>query len=72
MDNQHPDPSRYWRHRRRLAYTAMGSLLTTLAVALFGNVRAPELVEGLAWVFGIIVIGYYGNNAIEAFSKRGP
>ncbi len=72
MTDQHPDPSRYWKHRRRLAYTAMCALLVTLAVALFGTVRAPELVEGLAWVFGIIVIGYYGNNAIEAFSKRGP
>lgn len=72
MTDQHPDPSRYWKHRRRLAYTAMAALLVTLAVALFGTVRAPELVEGLAWVFGIIVIGYYGNNAIEAFSKRGP
>lgn len=72
MTDQHPDPSRYWKHRRRLAYTAMCALLVTLAVALFGTVRAPELVGGLAWVFGIIVIGYYGNNAIEAFSKRGP
>lgn len=75
MDNrvtdreQHPDPSRYWRHRRRLAYTAMACLIVTLAVALFGTVRSPELVEGLAWAFATIVIGYYGNNAIEAFSR---
>lgn len=72
MAGQHPDPSRYWKHRRRLAYTAMAALLVMLGVSLFGTVRAPELVQGLAWVFGMIVIGYYGNNAIEAFSQRGP
>lgn len=72
MTGQHPDPERYWRHRRRLAYTAMLALLVTLGVALFGTVRSPELVQGLGWAFATIVIGYYGNNAIEAFSKRGP
>lgn len=71
MDNQHPDPERYWRHRRRLAYMAMAALLITLAAALFAPVRPASLhlLEGLAWVFGVIVIGYYGNNAIESFSR---
>ena len=71
MTDQHPDPERYWKHRRRLAYTARGALLLTLAAALFAPVRPSSvpLLEGLAWVFGAIVIGYYGNNAIESFSK---
>lgn len=71
MTDQHPDPERYWRHRRRLAYTAMGALLVTLAAGLFAPVRPSSvpLLEGLAWVFGVIVIGYYGNNAIESFSR---
>ncbi|WP_379945074.1 hypothetical protein OZ656_06105 [Marinobacter sp. LM1] len=71
MTDPHPDPERYWKHRRRLAYTAMGALLLTLAAALFTPVRPSSvpLLEGLAWVFGVIVIGYYGNNAIESFSR---
>lgn len=71
MTDNHPDPERYWKHRRRLAYTAMGALLATLVAALFAPIReaAIPLLEGLAWVFGFIVIGYYGNNAIEAFSR---
>lgn len=71
MTEQHPDPERYWKHRRRLAYTAMVALLVTLAAALVAPVREPSLplLEGLAWVFGVIVIGYYGNNAIESFSR---
>ena len=48
----------------------MAALLVILLASLFGNVRSPELVQGLAWAFATIVIGYYGNNAIEAFSKR--
>ncbi len=71
MTEPHPDPERYWRHRRRLAYTAMAALLVTLAAALLAPVRSANLplLEGLAWVFGVIVIGYYSNNAIESFSK---
>jgi len=71
MTEQHPDPATHWKHRRRLAYTAMAALLITLAAALFYPVREASipLLEGLAWVFGFVVIGYYGNNAIESFSK---
>lgn len=74
MTEQHPDPSVYWKHRRRLAYTAMAALLVTLAAALFIPLRdsAIPLLEGLAWVFGVIVVTYYGGNAIESlkWSKR--
>jgi uncharacterized MAPEG superfamily protein len=49
----------------------MGALLFTLACALFAPVREANapLLESLAWAFAFIVIGYYGNNAIESFSK---
>ncbi|MGP9834224.1 hypothetical protein [Marinobacter sp. NSM] len=71
MSDSHPDPERYWKHRRRLAYTAMGALLVTLAAGLFFELRASNLplIESLGWAFAVIVIGYYGNNAIEAFSR---
>jgi hypothetical protein len=49
----------------------MGALLVTLAAGLFAPLRASSmpLLESLAWAFAFIVIGYYGNNAIESFSK---
>jgi hypothetical protein len=49
----------------------MAALLFTLACALFAPVREATipLIETLAWAFAVIVIGYYGNNAIEAFSR---
>lgn len=67
----HPDPSTHWKHRRRLAYWAMWALTAMLIAALTGRVNPAviPLLEGLAWVFAIIVLGYYGNNAIESFSK---
>lgn len=71
MSDPHPDPERYWRHRRRLAYTAMAALLVTLGAALFAPIREAvvPLIEGLAWGFVVIVLGYYGNNAIESFTR---
>lgn len=71
MIDKHPDPSTYWFHRRRLAYVAMTALVTTLGAALAGfvNPAVMPLIEGLSWVFAVIVLGYYGNNAIEAFAK---
>tara|TARA_Y100001951_G_C11100093_1_gene161537 strand:- start:119 stop:277 length:159 start_codon:yes stop_codon:yes gene_type:complete len=49
----------------------MGALLVTLAAGLFAPLRESSmpLLESLAWAFAFIVIGYYGNNAIESFSK---
>lgn len=70
-DSLPPRPADYWLHRRRLAYVAMTALVTTLGAALAGFVSpaAMPLIEGLSWVFAAIVLGYYGNNAIEAFAK---
>lgn len=73
MTAEHPDPARYWRHRRRLAYWSMTALSVALAMALAGRVPEPmtQLVEGLCWIFGVVVMGYYGGNAIEAMARRG-
>lgn len=71
MDNQHPDPSRLWKHRRRLAYWSMGALTVAMLAGIFGDVKSPELVEGICWVFGIVVVSYYGGNAAEALATRG-
>lgn len=70
-DNEHPDPARLWKHRRRLAYWSMTALSLSLLAGLFYGVRSPELVEGICWVFGIVVVSYYGGNAAEALASRG-
>lgn len=69
-----PRPKDHWLHRRRLAYVNQIALLVMLA-AIFLN-RIPsgleELASTMAWTFSfLITVGYYGNTAAEAFSKRG-
>lgn len=71
MDNEHPDPGLLWRHRRRMAYWAMTALTVSLICALFIEIKNPYLVEGICWVFGIVVVSYYGGNAAEALASRG-
>lgn len=72
MTDEHPDPGRWWKHRRRMAYVSLAAIIISLTCALAGVIREPmiPLVEGLCWVLGVIVIGYFGNNAIEAFSQK--
>lgn len=71
MGDSHPDPNQWWFHRRLMAYVSLTSIVLSLLAAISG--RVPEanagLVEGLCWVFGFIVLGYYGNNAFEAFAR---
>ena len=71
VDNQHPDPARLWKHRRRLAYWAMAALTVSLGFGLVGVVRSPDLVEGICWAFAVVVLAYYGGNAAEAMANRG-
>ncbi|MDX1816099.1 MAG: hypothetical protein R3180_00160 [Marinobacter sp.] len=71
-DDSNPNPNRWWFHRRMMAYIALSALVVTMAAILFGSVN-PELsepIQGIAWVFGFVVLGYYGNNALEAFANR--
>lgn len=72
--NQHPDPARWWRHRRRLAYWAMSALTLMALAGATGQIRADAvpLLQTIAWVFGIVVVAYYGNNAAEALATKGP
>lgn len=71
MVDKHPDPNQWWFHRRLMAYVSLFCIVVSLIAAITG--RVPEthadLVEGLCWVFGFVVIGYYGNNAFEAFAR---
>lgn len=71
--SEHPNPLDHWRHRRRLAYASFLMLvLITLGVFLD---RIPAtlqpVMEALIWVYAFLIIGYYGNNALDAWAKRG-
>lgn len=75
--DRHPNPLTLWRHRRRHSYAALiGSLgLTALLVA--AEIWRPGTVEGLEPMigpaytfFGLVVLAYISNCAIEAWIDR--
>lgn len=76
-DEQHPDPERWWKHRRRGFYTGIWwALLQTPVWGLIAFYNAPVL-QSLDVVIGssygvsmVLIISYYGNNAAEAFASR--
>lgn len=68
----HPNPLDHWRHRRRMAYTSL-FMLIAITAGVFLNVIPATLqpvIETLIWTYGFLVVGYYGNNAFEAFANR--
>ena len=72
MSQPHPNPVDLWKNRRRMAYWSMSMLTLSLVMALTGRVPEPQmpLVEGLCWIFGTVIILYFGGNAAEEFARR--
>jgi hypothetical protein len=70
MKPEHPDPAIYWRHRRRMAYWSMAMLTVALIAAILGKVPpgSSELVVGVCWVFGTVLVLYFGGSTAETFS----
>ena len=71
MPQSHPDPNSWWFHRRLMAYWAMVALSIALVLAITGLVRDAQapLVEGICWIFGVVVVSYFTNNAVEALAQ---
>lgn len=74
---KHPDPNIYWKHRRRLCYIAfIWSIIMTIMLGGLAFIN-PEAVSAMGavigWAYGLctaIVMGYYGNSAIEEYAKK--
>jgi len=69
----HPDPSTWWKHRRRLAYA---SFLALVALAVVAWRMPPEqlaaaeaLLISLAWVWGLVIGAYVGAAAMEDVAR---
>lgn len=72
MTDSHPNPNRWWFHRRVMAYISMGALIALL-IGMFGGRIDPALLpiaQTLAWVFSANLLYYYGNNAVEALKGK--
>tara|TARA_R110000850_G_scaffold264606_1_gene393777 strand:+ start:20393 stop:20641 length:249 start_codon:yes stop_codon:yes gene_type:complete len=73
----HPNPNRWWKHRRRGYYTGKWwAILQTpgwVALELHrpGSVAALAVVIG--WSYGIsatLIVSYFGNNIAEAWAGK--
>ena len=62
----------HWKHRRRLAYMAMGGLLVLSGGVLFGKVdtAGADLGGALAYAFAGVVLGYIGGVVVDDVKKR--
>ena len=76
-NNIHPNPSVFWKHRRRLAYVSfICSVIQTFLLGVLAYLK-PESIEVMgaviAWsysFYGIVVTGYLTNTAIGEYVKR--
>lgn len=74
---EHPDPARWWRHRRRGFHLGVAMAFAQTPLWVIGEVIRSGYINDsqsvVAWSYGIcgtLVIAYYGNTAVEELSKR--
>lgn len=75
---EHPDPDRWWKHRRRGYYAGMwaGALQTPIWI-IIGLVDAKAIASMTAvigWSYGIcatLILAYFGNTTVETITTRG-
>lgn len=75
---EHPDPARWWMHRRRGYYAGIwwGVLQTPAWMVLGYHKHEVVMSMGavIGWSYGIaisLILAYYGNTAIETWASRG-
>lgn len=68
-----PDTTLWWKNRRRHAYMAMFGLyglgITAVTASPEQLQAASPLLVAMAWIFGIIIIGYAGAATAEDIIK---
>lgn len=73
----HPNPSVWWKHRRRLCYGSFVWVILQTFLWAAVEVMVPGTIAGMSvvigWSYGVpatAIIGYYGNTAVEEFVKH--
>ena len=78
MTEQHPDPDKLWRHRRRGYYTGIHMMWVQTVLWVVLAWHSPTAIEALTVVIGsaygsaiTLVLQYSANTAVEEWAKRG-
>src|SRR5690554_4109277 len=73
----HPNPSVWWKHRRRMAYVSViWSILQTImwiGIELIAPGTVSSLSAVIGWSYGsvsTIILGYFGNTAVDTYRNR--
>ena len=71
MTDEHPDPERLWRWRRRMALGAFGVATVQTAYLL---TAAPAVADTVvAWsygLWGLVIVAYIANCAVEKMADN--
>lgn len=78
MSNQdHPNPSIWWKHRRRMAYISLAWIIIQTPiwalVAIFSPGAVLALSPVIGWSYGApmaVLLGYFGNTLAEELVRR--
>lgn len=71
-EEEHPNPERWWRHRRWQAYTALAGVIALGAVAVLGWVPegSAPVVQSAIWALTSIVAVYSGGaSVVDAIAR---
>lgn len=73
----HPNPEIWWRHRRRGYYFGIIWTIVSTFIWIGLELFRPNVLDSLGvvigWSYGFsttLIIAYYGNTAVEEFSKN--
>lgn len=75
--SDHPNPGRWWKHRRRGYYSGMCWALVQTVIWIAMEYHRPGIVDSMAvvvgWSYGIsatLIVSYFGNNIAEAWAGK--
>lgn len=78
MTEQHPNPSRWWKHRRAGYYSGITWTVLQTFVWILIELWRPDTMASMSvvigWSYGIsatLILGYYGNTAVEELARKG-
>lgn len=76
-DDSHPDPNRWWKHRRRGYYTGKWWAILQTFLWLILGLKDPKALEAMSvvigWSYGIsatLIVSYFGNTIAESFAGK--
>jgi hypothetical protein len=68
MSEQHPDPERLWRNRRRMAWLSLFAILAALAATFHPGLDPdPGIVRAALYALCLVVLGYIANCAVDSY-----